>query len=266
VTDAPPPAPVGVALGGVDVVVLGGGVLGAAVARVATAGGARVTVGSRTQRPQVGWWRRFELEDKAFPAWIPRDVRVVVALGPAPAEAPAKTWGAAMVRLVGGLARGGRPVTLCGPIGDDAFEGVVRGVMEARVLRFAPLFAVEDRVTQWAATSLREGRRVRVPSGLPRSAPLWAEDAARVVLSGAGDELTLRGPEVMEVGAVLDALVLRYGGVWQTGWVGAPWTASERRRAAAAAEAPDVWDDSRFGPRLPFASWADRLPGPRRRR
>lgn len=84
------PAPAGLELGGVELVVFGGGVLGGAVARVAMAGGAAVTVASRTRREHAGWWRPFTLTEKVvFPSWIPRGAQVVVALGPRPGEGPA---------------------------------------------------------------------------------------------------------------------------------------------------------------------------------
>ena len=62
------------------ILVIGGGVIGAAVARVAARTGA-VMVGSLTPRPHVGLWFRFDLTKDTIPAGLPPDARIIVAVG-----------------------------------------------------------------------------------------------------------------------------------------------------------------------------------------
>lgn len=265
VPTAPPAGATG--LEGVELVVVGGGLLGGAVARLAAAGGARVTVASQTSRPHAGFWRRYTIGAGAFPAWIPRDARVVVAIGPKEGQPPTDVWGAAAQRFVASLTRGGRRVVVCGPAaGVPAFEGLAATAGDAQVVRLTSLFGIEDRLTWPIVRALREGRPARLPRAAPDVWALHVEDAARVILRFDGEPLTLRGPELLTPDLVAGAIADRYGGAWSRAWGRGEWRADDLAVAAAQRDVAEGWDESRFGARMTLRAWSDRLPGPRRRR
>lgn len=263
---APPPGG-GSNLEGVELVVVGGGLLGGTVARVAAAAGARVTVASPSQRPHAGVWRRYRAGVGAFPTWIPRDARIVVAIAPPAGQDPSATWNAATQRFVASLARGGRRVVLCGPTaGAPAFDSLATSVGEAQVVRLSALLGVEDRPCWPIVRALREGRVARIPRADIDTWALYAEDAARVILRFEEGPVTLRGPERLSFEAMATTIAERYGGSWSRGWGRAGWEAADLALLAAQRELPDSWDEARSGPRTTLRAWADRLPGPRRRR
>lgn len=263
----PVPPPAAARLDGTELVVFGGGLLGAAVARVATAAGARVTVASRTPRAHAGMWRAVRVvKGTPFPAWIPRDARVVVALAPGPGERPESAWGPDTEKLVRALARGGRPVVVSGPLAPAPAFDTLAGD-DVTVVRFAPLFGVGDRSTAPLVRALRDRGAGQTPRRPPTVPLLWADDAARALLALDGGRHRFAGPERIDATALSAALVARYGGeVTPSAWGRAGWDADALALAAATPDDADPWDDTRFGPRTTLLAWAERLPGPRRRR
>lgn len=237
------------------VLVLGGGLLGAAIARQVAAQ-QPVVVCSRTPRPHPGLWRR--LDDTVE---FSSGQKVFVALGPSPAENGLVLWGELLPRLLDRLDRAGSKVQICGPVGggEPGIDLFVRVTAGRPVLRLPLLFGKEDAVIWPMLRRLREGEVVRVRRGLPSVAPLWVEDAARAAIAGV--QGSLRGPDRWEVAEILDLLVLRYGGSWSTRLL-ALRTAAERR-AEAQVQGEDSWLEQ-LGERLSLESWLDRLPGPRR--
>jgi NAD(P)-dependent dehydrogenase (short-subunit alcohol dehydrogenase family) len=134
--------------GTTQVLVVGGGLLGGAIARLASSEGARVVVTSRTPRSHAGLWRRLEPE-RPLGA---KGARVFFALGPRPRE-NAEVWSAVLPKLVAAAWReGATRVTVCGPAGTgdagvDAFArglGQLGGASRTGVVRFGPLYGAED--------------------------------------------------------------------------------------------------------------------------
>lgn len=255
-------------MSGPETLVLGGGLLGAAVARAASASGGRVVVASRTPRAQAGLWRRLDVAapDKGL---VPVGGRVVVALAPGPGE-PLTLWSEGLPRLVAWAHReGAATVVVCGPAGRgapdvDAFsEGAAAIAGHAAVLRFGPLFGQDDPCVWPVLKAIRESGAAAIPRGLPRLAPLFVDDAARAALRLPSGDHVLRGPAELDATEIGDAIVRRFGGRWRRAW----WTSrSTRRRLDAQAALPDRWDEDRLGARLSLAAWIERLPGLRRRR
>ncbi len=255
-----------------DSLVIGGGLVGGALARAEIAAGRRVTIASRLPRDQAGLWRRFHIGDE--PVWRGHPERVFVAVAPQRGEVASATWGPPLVKLIARLAPS--PVVLVGPTGRgeaalDAFDRVVGElsiVTRVAVLRVPPIFGAEDRLCWPAASELRVGAVARVPRSLPDTRPLALEDIVRVAtrLCGQGGDWSLGGAEHLDLPTMMAALVARFGGTWRTRWTLGAWRADELRRARAQSGVPGEWDDERFGPRTSFATWAGRLPGPTRRR
>jgi uncharacterized protein YbjT (DUF2867 family) len=253
-------------------VVFGGGRLGAAVARQASLAGSRVIVASRTPRPHTGLWRRWEAGD---PLRMPiAGARVCIALGPVGGADPGELWETQVPRLALAAWRAGAAsVTVCGPAeGDD--PGIVRFTRglgqlsvapQTTVLRYGPLFGVDDGCVWPLVSALRQKGVARLPRGIPPSWPLWVEDAARAVLRtwDSGAVRVLRGPERIGMEEVGAAITTRFGGRWVWRW----WPGDRHlSRVRAWGELPEDWDEPRLGPRQPLATWAEKLPGLRRRR
>jgi hypothetical protein len=280
-----------------SVIVLGGGLLGAAVARKASAGGATVTVASRTPRPHPGLWRSVALDD-VQPADLAGLLGAAHGRGPragggvagggGPPSAPKKpsvhlVWavsfpdddlrmpGTVLPRVVEHALRAGVDrVTICGPFGRglpalDAFDRAARDLARpgVTVARLPALFGTDDRLAWPLVQAIDDRGMARIPRGLPASWPLWVEDAARAALALPEGDHTLRGPQRMEFEEIAETVVAAVGGRW--GWrlfggrAGAP-------RLAAQVRIPDHWDEVRLGARTLLSAWLGRLPRARRRR
>jgi hypothetical protein len=249
------------------VLVIGGGLLGAAIGRHATSEGARVIVASRTPRPHAGLWRRLEPE-RPLGA---KDARVLVAIGPHGREG-ADVWSVVLPRLVAAAWReGATRVTVCGPAGtgEPGCEAFARGLAQlggasrTAVVRFGPLYGADDACVWPMLRALRESGVARFPRGLPPTWPLWVDDAARAAWRADTGDAVLLGPERLEPRQLGDAMVRRFGGRWTWRLWGGGWP---RERLRAQSELADAWDDARFGTRRTFDGWIDSLPGLRRRR
>ncbi|MFZ5482472.1 MAG: hypothetical protein ACOZNI_37260 [Myxococcota bacterium] len=247
--------------------VLGGGLLGAAIARLAAAEGERVVVASRTPKAHAGLWRRLE-PDRPLGA---RDTRVFVALAPRPREDVA-VWSDLLPRLVTAAWReGATGVTVCGPAGEgekglDAFArgvGQLGAAARTVVLRFGPLYGTDDTCVWPMLRALRESGVARVPRGLPPGWPLHVDDAARAARRCEAGAHVLRGPQLLTTEQIGDAMVRRFGGRWTWRLWGGAWARARLRRQA---DLPDGWDGGRLGPRRTFDAWVDGLPGLRRHR
>lgn len=257
-------------------VIFGGGALGGTVAKLAASRGTPVIVASRHMGEHPGWWRRYLVGSEEPLGWMPPQPDVVVAVSPGASERPDTAWNERLGRWLDRL-RGLRPasILLAGPAGAGApavgaFDEVARQTNRAgiSVLRFTALLAMDHHWAGGIAAELRAGRSPRVSLALPPTRALAAEDAARAVLSsiGAGGDRTLTGAERLAPEAVVAALGERFGGAARPSLFAPRLSASERVRLEAWSELPDSWDDDAFGPRLTLREWADRLPGPRRRR
>ena len=254
------------------VVVFGGGGLGSAVARLAAARGAPVTVASRHAAEHVGWWRHTVVGGDAPLGWLPARAEVIVAIGPGPRELEAETWSPAVVKWLGRL-RALRPagVVLAGPAGaGPAFAACAAEVLRGggAVVRVPPLLAAG---TGWAGTiaaELRSGTSPRVGTGIPDSRALAADDAARVVLAEVvgSREVVVTGPAKLPAAAVVAAISARYAVPVRTRLFGTGLPREALLRLQREVSLTDRWDEERYGPRLSLAAWVDRLPGPRRRR
>lgn len=235
------------------VLVVGGGQLGAAIARQAARQGDRVVVASRTPRPHPGLWRRFDLDvDNAAALVSDGPVRAWICVrGPATDR---------LGRLAADLDRAGATVTLCAPL------GAVVG-SRATLLTVGPLFGPEDACLAPLLPALRAGGVARHPRGLPASRPLYVEDAARACLrlGGAGGAHRLVGRDRVEMAQLADLLGRRFGGRCRPRWLGSL-PAADVDQLRLSADDPGDWDDARLGARLPVAEWIERLPGPRPRR
>lgn len=252
-----------------DVLVFGGGLLGAALARVASATGARVLVASRRSRPHAGLWRA--VDASSLPGDLsPRGARVFLALAPARGDRE-DLWGAVVPRLAAWAWReGAATVTVCGPAGAgeagaDAFAKGVAQVPGGRtaVARLGPLFGQDDHCVWPLVKAVREAGVVKLPRGLPPMAPLWVEDAARAVWRLPPGTHTLRGPQVLTSVQIAEAIVRRFGGRWTWRLLGGRGDAA---RLAAQAELPDAWHEDALGVRTTVSTWVERLPGLRRKR
>lgn len=243
--------------------VVGGGFLGAAVARHASARGARVLVCSRTPRPHAGMWQAYDAANGRLR--VPSGARVFVAMAPGPAEG-LECWTQHLPRAVASAWRqGARSVTVCGPAGDvGAFgEGVAHGAGRVTVVRVGPLFGNDDACIWPHIRALRERGVARFPKGIPPIPLLWVEDAARAIWRVEEGDHVLRGERVLDAAAMGEAITARFGGRWAWRLWGAK-TGLARLRAQSGL--PDAWDPVALGARTPFTSWVERLPGLRRKR
>lgn len=255
-----------------DSLVIGGGLVGAAMARAEVAAGRRVTVASRHARDHAGLWRQFHVGDE--PVWRGHPERVFIAVAPGSTEKASAVWGESLAKLIARMAPS--PVVLLGPAGVgepslDAFDALVGRlsiVTRVAVLRVPPLFGAEDRLIWPAACALRVGAVATVPRSLPVTRPLAVDDVVRAAqhLCGDGGDWSLAGAEHLDIPTLIAGLQARFGGQWRTRWTLGPWRADELRRARAQSGVHGEWDDERFGSRTSFATWAARLPGPTRRR
>jgi hypothetical protein len=253
-------------------VVLGGGRLGGAVARQGAAAGRSVIVASPTPRPHAGLWRRWSAGE---PLRVPLEgATVCVALSPRTARDAGEVWGRTVVRLaLQAWREGATAVTVCGPAGSgepglDAFDAgleALRAAPRTTVVRFGPLFGVDDGCVWPIVTAIRQSGVARLPRGAPASWPLLLDDAGRAVtvLLGAGGEHVLRGPERLRTEDIGDAVTARFGGSWAWRWWGGP---PQPARLLAWSDMPDTWSDARLGARLSLATWIGKLPGLRRKR
>lgn len=200
------------------IVVIGGGVVGAAVARVAARLGP-VLVASPTARAHAGLWQRYDLADP-LPAAVPADARVVLA-----AAAPAEQL-AAFVR------RARRPVVRIGsPVPGTAAS-----------LGCSPAWDLHERSVQPALEAMRQGRTGRVPRGLPFRRWIWAEDVARAALDlRDGEHLEVQGPVGLDSAGLCAALAARERGRCGVDWL--------RGVTVAPDPARDDWDERRWGAR-----------------
>lgn len=201
--------------------VVGGGVTGAAVARVAARTGP-VLVGSRTPRAHAGLWLRFDVAKDPLPA-LPDGARVVVAIHDAD---PA---------LVGALARRARrPVTWLARGDQPALPGV-------RVLRCSPAWDLHERSLSPVIEAMRQGHTGRLPRGLPPRRWTWAEDLARVATDPDAADVDVQGPALLDGAGIAAALVAR-----ERGTCGFTWS---RSKPVPPDPDRDGWDDARWGAR-----------------
>ncbi len=256
-------------------IVFGGGALGAAVARLATSGGASVTVASPSAREHAGWWRGYRIGGTSRLDWVPEGADVVIAVGPGAGEVGSTTWGPAFAGWLSELA-GQRPraVLLAGPAGVgggglDAFEQSSRTALGlgAAVVRFPALLALGSGWVGSLAASLRSGQRPRVSTALPSARALVADDAARVVLAelGGGRDVVATGSSAVSAASLVAALSRRYGHQVRGRLFGTGLSRDVIARLAAQEALDDRWDEDRYGTRLSMDTWVERLPGPRRR-
>jgi hypothetical protein len=179
--------------------------------------------------------------------------------------------GTVLPRLVDhALRMGVSGVTVCAPAGEGtpaaaALARAVRTLSDprVRVVRLPPLFGTDDRIAWPLVHAVRDRGVARVPRRMPPSWPLWVEDAARAVMQAPVGGCVLRGPQRLEAvdvaRAVAEALEGRWGWRLFGGREGAPLLAGQQ-------DAPDDWDDARFGARTTLGTWLARLPVVRRRR
>lgn len=253
----------------------GGGALGAAVARLATSGGASVTVASRSAREHAGWWRGYLIGGAPRLHWVPEGADVVVAVGPGAGEVGAITWGPAFAAWLSQLAdQRLNALVVAGPAGLgggglDAFEQSSRAARDlgAAVVRLPALLALGSGWVGTLAASLRSGHRPTVSTALPSARVLVAEDAARVVLAelGGGRDVVATGSAAVSAASFVAALSRRYGHEVRARLFGTGLSRDVRARLAAQEALDDRWQDDRYGPRLSMEGWVERLPGPRRR-
>ena len=257
-------------------VIFGGGALGGALARLAASRLTPVVVASRSPGEHPGWWRRSVVGADTPLGWLPPQADIVVAVSPAPGEAPERVWGARLPAWLDRL-RGMRPasILLAGPAGHGtpglgAFEETARHAARngIGVLRFPALLSMDRHWAGRIALQLRAGKPARVSLALPPTRALASDDAARAVLASLGStgDQTLTGPAILAPEAVLAALAERFGVKPRPSMFAPRLDRFTRARLAAQSDLPDAWDDPRFGPRLALQEWAERLPGPRRRR
>ncbi len=254
-----------------DVLVLGGGVLGAAIARYAFSQRARVTVGSRNARPHAGLWRRIDLRKPPAGLFSP-GMRVFLAFAPDPGAL--SLWSEAMPVLVRhAWNMRVSAVTVCGPAGQghpviDAFaQGARQLDRRTVVVRLPVLFGAGDTLVSPLVAAVRDREVARVPAGMPPLWPLWVEDAARAVWRlGAADvrthragaaDLTLRGPERLHLEDVARSVAEALGGRAGRRLFGGR---EHLARLRAQENAQDDWDEDLLGERTRVGVWLGRLP------
>lgn len=233
------------------VLVVGGGLLGAAIARHAARQGDQVVVASPTERSHPGLWRRFDLQVDRAAALPGADRAWICARGP--------TIGA-ITGLAADLDRRGVEVTVCLPLGAVASP-------QGTLLSFGPLFGLGDAWLAPLLPALRGGGHARHPRDIPPSRPLLVDDAARAALrlAGAGGAHPLVGATRLEMADIARLLTARFPARCTARWLGGL-TPSDREVFRLSGEAPGAWDEDRLGARTPLAEWIDRLPGPRAKR
>lgn len=242
-------------------IVIGGGQVGAALARLLAAARVQVTVASLTERAHAGLWTRWDALSDRVEALLRRSgaaPRVWIAAGGGRGGVDE----AAVRGLVLALGSAGvRQVTAVRPLGEDAPLG------DATVVTVGPLFGTADTCVSPLLPALRAGRGVRLPRGLPASRPLYAEDAARAILrlGATGGRHRLVGPEVVTAPELARALTARFGGKVGARWLGGL-PAGAEQVCRLSVEGPDEWDGQALGERLSLGEWIERLPGPRPRR
>jgi hypothetical protein len=249
-----------------DAIVVGGGLLGGAVAHVAADGGARVVVLSRSPRPHPGLWRRFDARTGDLRA---AGAAVFVCLSPGPRDEPEEVWGDLTLDVVRRAWTGGaKAVTACVPAGFTKISpATLQRPGNTTVLSYGPLVSADAGCVAPWVKALREGHVARVPRKVPDLWPLVVEDGARAAwrLTGAGGARVLRGRDLVPMKELARLLADRFAGRWGERWVGGL-DRPRRDLLRAQLTLPDDWEDTRLGPRTPFATWVDRLAGPRRRR
>ncbi len=241
-TPAPPP------------LVIGGGLLGSAIARQLHAARTTPLVCSRTPRAHPGLW--CSIRDLS----LQRQQQVWIAVGPGPQESGGAVWGRFLPDLLSRLLDAQADVLCCGPLPaalpcDDlaAFDEATRK-FPVPVLRLPLLFG-NDSPARAALTALRAGETVWIDRDLPPFRPLWVEDAARAALLRHTGEL--QGPDTFAADDLLDLLAAGTPGRWRRRLWPLPSPAARRARAQRAVEAP--WPDALPAP-LPFKNWLGRLP------
>jgi len=201
--------------------VVGGGVIGAAVARVAARTGP-VLVGSRTPRAHAGLWLRFDITNDPLPP-LPERARIVLALGDANPS------------LVLPFARRAqRPVVVIGRGGQAPLPGAV-------LLRCSPAWDLHERSLSPVVDAMRQGHAGKLPRALPVRHWIWAEDLARVALAPDVADVDLRGPVPLDGAGVAAALVARERGACGFAW--------SRGKPIPPDPDRDGWDDTRWGAR-----------------
>ena len=241
------------------------------MARLAHSRGESVVVASRQEGAHPGWWRRCEVGGEGRFSWMPSGVHLVFAIGPAAGEA--FIVGAAASKLLTRIARNS-PASLvvalpAGAVGQsESVQTLARAAAEigASTVAFGPLFGVGDKFLSRHMMELRSGGNVRLPKVSPVRM-LCADDAARVVVSARStpEHITATGQAEIGPESAIDALISRFGGTRSSPLFGTGLPRPLRDRLLAWSDLADEWDETRFGPRLSYADWVDRLPGPRRR-
>ncbi len=249
-----------------ELLVVGGGRVGAAVARRALADGASVCVASRSARAHLCLWRHADLA--VAPPPVAEGLRVVVVVAPGPRDDPRRLYGQLVPRFVAHALRAGAVVTWVGPAGSgrpavDAFADGARAAPGATIVRVAPIFGPDDPCVGAVVRRLRETGVARVASVAP-CRPIFVDDAVRAILALSGGDHTLLGPEPVTLDDVAAAAVRRFGGASARAWFGPAGVA-----AAVASQPPadmDTWGSAPGGPRTTVAEWISRLPGLRHSR
>lgn len=205
------------------ILVIGGGVIGAAVARVA-ARSEPVMVASLTPRQHAGLWFRFNIAKDPLPADLPREARIVVAIGGAEQRATQAL-----------IARASRGVIV-------VQAGVGPPTPGAASVRTSPAWDLHERSLQPILDAMRRGGTGRLPRGLPLRKWIWAEDVARVALDLRGQEqVELQGPLALDGAGVAAALAARERGICGVSWFRSVSVPPDPER--------DDWDDARWGQR-----------------
>lgn len=232
--------------------IVGGGTLGSALARLCGAAGMTVVVFSRRPRNHPGLWIQAK---EALPAVD----KVWVALGPGPEESGLPVWGTVLPQILDRL--GEVPIHLCGPSGQNepGMDAFYRATEGRDVLHLPPLFGVDDPWIGAAARQLREGGVPVIERTLPSFWPLWVEDAARAAFAGVTGHL--RGPAAFRPEQVMDLLLKRYPGRWRYALRLRASAAALRLRAQQIDQ--DDWSETHLGSRLRLEEWILRLPAPR---
>lgn len=263
--------------GGLQVVVVGGGMVGAALARALHARGDRVAVLSPEPVALPAMWMRC---DAVTGEGLRRGVRgaevVVFAAGTQDAGAAAELARMGAQHTASAAAHAGaRRLVLLAPIGATAHaqapalraahEGIQasqRLFEGASALRLPWLFGEGDALLEPWLERARRGRRLRAPGIAHPLRPLWVGDAVKVLLRlvdgslGPGS-LGVQGPEALTFGALAEQVRQRLG-------VGEGWRSCPPARALDLALLPeqqgpeDDWPGLGLGERLTVGAWLER--------
>lgn len=205
------------------ILVIGGGVIGAAVARVAARSGP-VMVASLTPRPHAGLWLRFDVARDPIPPDLPQEARIVIAIGGAEPRATQDL-----------IAHTSRAVTVI-------LAGIGPPTPGAASVRTSPAWDLHERSLQPVLDAMRRGGTGRLPRGLPLRKWIWAEDVARVALDLRGQEqVQIHGPLALDGAGVAAALAARERGICGVSWFRSVSVPPDPER--------DDWDDARWGQR-----------------